>query len=111
MLLEVMGRLTLLFLAMLVIHILWTSDVASLKTKNPKETAFMHRRDKEAIARGHKPRRLYIWTPYDSISPYLRQAVVLAEDDTFYQHYGVEPIEVQRALQKNLEEKRFASGG
>jgi monofunctional biosynthetic peptidoglycan transglycosylase len=51
-----------------------------------------------------------IWRNLDQISPYLQNAVVLAEDDTFYQHNGFDFEQLKRAIQINWKRKRFAFG-
>ena len=49
--------------------------------------------------------------PYDEISPYLINATVATEDARFWQHGGVDPIGILRALVYNLREGRVVSGG
>ncbi len=50
------------------------------------------------------------WRSLDRISPYLLHAVVLSEDDTFFQHHGFDFEQLKRAAQTNWERKRFAFG-
>ena len=52
-----------------------------LKYFAPRKTAFM------GYHKGKKDLR-YKWVDLENISPYLKQAVVLAEDDRFYSHGG-----------------------
>lgn len=40
--------------------------------------------------------------PFDEISPYIRNATVAIEDDTFYQHHGFRPMAFLRAVLVNL---------
>ena len=40
--------------------------------------------------------------PFDSISPYVKNASVAIEDDQFYQHHGIEPKAILRAILVNL---------
>jgi len=93
------------------VYLFWLPDVSLLKTHPPKETAMMRIREREMKEKGRKNRRLMQWMPYENISPYLRQAVVIAEDDTFYRHQGIEPMQIKRALLKDLERKQLAYGG
>src|SRR5437762_10852519 len=58
-------------------------DVRPLKTSNPKTTAFVELRAREARARGETPRRIQQWMSYKSMSPNLTRAVLVAEDDLF----------------------------
>lgn len=46
----------------------------------------------------------------NEISPVLKQAVLLKEDQYFYYHLGVNPVAVGRALLNNLLQKRKTSG-
>ncbi|GAB3589708.1 transglycosylase domain-containing protein [Hymenobacter daeguensis] len=51
------------------------------------------------------------FTPYNSVSPYLRAAITTAEDPRFFSHKGfMEKAFVKSAIQ-NLKEHRFARGG
>ena len=41
------------------------------------------------------------WTPYDKISNNLKRAVLVSEDDIFFQHKGVRVEDMQKAWEKN----------
>lgn len=52
------------------------------------------------------------WTPYDKISNYLKRAVLVSEDDIFFQHKGVRVEDMQKAWEKNqqqVQQKSFGS--
>ena len=51
------------------------------------------------------------WTPMDDISPNLVHAIVLAEDDTFYQHHGFDYEQIQIAIERDLDKKKYVYGG
>jgi monofunctional biosynthetic peptidoglycan transglycosylase len=55
-----------------------------------------------------KPVRL--WKPLSQISPLLQQAVVISEDDLFYQHEGFNLEMMKEAWRLNLEKKRYVRG-
>jgi monofunctional biosynthetic peptidoglycan transglycosylase len=74
-------------------------DVRPLITSNPSTTAFMEIRAREARAAGKAPRRLQRWVGYAHISPQLKRAVVIAEDDAFWQHEGVDFAQLQQSLE------------
>jgi monofunctional biosynthetic peptidoglycan transglycosylase len=63
----------------------------------------MELRAAEARAAGTAARRSQRWVSYENISPHLRQAVLLAEDDAFFQHDGVSYAEVRAALNDTIE--------
>jgi monofunctional biosynthetic peptidoglycan transglycosylase len=85
-------------------------DVRPLATQNPKTTAFMELRDRQARARGDEPRRVHQWVPYERIAQTLKRAVLVAEDDAFWEHEGVDMNALQRAVEVNLEKREFALG-
>jgi monofunctional glycosyltransferase len=85
-------------------------DVAVLAKENPKSTAWMELRDREARANGKQPRRYQIWKPIQSISPNLKNAVLIAEDAAFFQHEGLDYGEIREAIKINAEKMEFARG-
>jgi len=86
-------------------------DVAWLKKENPHETAMMKFRAEQARQKGQKPRRLWKRVPLSRISPYLIQAVLIAEDDKFFEHEGFDWASMRKALETNIEKKRVRRGG
>jgi monofunctional glycosyltransferase len=86
-------------------------DVRSLRTANPSTTAFMDLRDGEARAKGRAPRRVQRWVAYNRISPSLKRAVLVAEDDLFWQHEGVDFEQLQESLEADWARGRFLRGG
>jgi monofunctional biosynthetic peptidoglycan transglycosylase len=57
-----------------------------------------------------KARPIRTWVPYNSISPNLRNAVLIAEDGAFFQHSGYDISEIKESMKRNWREKRFARG-
>jgi penicillin-binding protein 1C len=49
--------------------------------------------------------------PLDQISPYLIQATIATEDANFYEHSGVDPVAILRAVYYGLRERELVSGG
>ena len=78
-------------------------DVRPLATENPTTTAFMALRAREAAAAGRESRHAHEWVAYDQIPPHLRRAVTIAEDDAFFQHEGVDFVQLRRALEASWE--------
>jgi monofunctional glycosyltransferase len=89
----------------------WTlPDVQPLARVNPATTAFIELR-RAAALEAKKPFRLkWKWRRLGEISPYLRHAVISAEDARFWQHEGVDWDAVRDAAEYNWEEKRMARG-
>lgn len=46
------------------------------------------------------------WAPYDKISNNLKRAVLVSEDDIFFQHKGVRVEDMQKAWQKNQQQNQ-----
>ena len=86
-------------------------DVRPLKTSNPTTTAFIELRAREARARGRTPRRIQHWVGYRSVSRNLTRAVLVAEDDAFWQHEGVDLEQLQESLEADWASGRFIRGG
>jgi monofunctional glycosyltransferase len=97
--------------ALLVYGYLTLPDVRSLKSANPSSTAFMDLRASEAHSQGRVPRRVQRWVSYRHISPDLKRAVLVAEDDAFWQHEGVDFEQMQESLEADLARGRFFRGG
>lgn len=53
----------------------------------------------------------YKWVNKKNISTYLKQAVVIAEDDKFYKHWGLDLKAIENAAKINWQRKEFAFGG
>jgi monofunctional biosynthetic peptidoglycan transglycosylase len=86
-------------------------DVTELATKPPATTAFMEQRKAELRAAGKSDAIDYRWVSYGRISPYLRRGVLVAEDDAFYEHGGVDVKALQEAIRKDWARKKATHGG
>ena len=86
-------------------------DVRSLKANNPATTAFIELRAAEARAKGQQPRRAQRWVAYRNISPNLTRAVLVAEDDLFWQHEGLDFDQLHESLATDWARGRLARGG
>lgn len=49
--------------------------------------------------------------PEEQIPPILKQAIVVIEDDRFYEHQGFDPVGVMRAIFSNFTEGKLVEGG
>jgi monofunctional biosynthetic peptidoglycan transglycosylase len=111
----VIRKLLLIIAAAVVIYVAWEwitfPNVGELATKAPKTTAFMERRKAELRAQGKSDRLEYQWTSYGNISPYLRRAVLVAEDNDFYEHGGVDVNAMREALERDWKRRKITHGG
>lgn len=82
-------------------------DESIIKTYRP-ETTVAHFTgfdwEKDAIV----PVRKYV--PLSKISPELRSAVIISEDDVFFHHSGINLTELKKAFQENIKKKKYARG-
>ena len=85
-------------------------DVRALRTSNPSTTAFMELRAREARSKAEEPRRIQRWVAYSRISPHLTKAVLVAEDDKFWQHEGIDFEQIRESMEINIERREFARG-
>jgi monofunctional biosynthetic peptidoglycan transglycosylase len=85
-------------------------DVGQYATKNPDKTAFMLWREEKWAEKGEKKRITKQWVPITQVSPALLKAVLIGEDDKFYQHEGFDYEALEQAFEKNLKAGRFKAG-
>jgi len=88
-----------------------TIDVAALARRDPGVTAVMREREAEAREHGRAWHPLRRWVPYEAISPLLRRAVLIAEDDAFYAHDGLDWNEIRASARRDLAAGRIVRGG
>ncbi|MBI1798413.1 MAG: monofunctional biosynthetic peptidoglycan transglycosylase [Candidatus Eisenbacteria bacterium] len=86
-------------------------DVAALERSVPRETALMIERGDEARSEHRAFRVDQRWIPYPRISPLLRRAVLVAEDDAFFTHGGLDWNEIRASARRDLEAHRVVRGG
>ena len=86
-------------------------DVSNLKKENPQITALMRQREEESRSAGRKAHRYQTWVPSSAISNTLKSAVLIGEDDAFYQHEGYDLEQVKESFVRNWEKKGFVRGG
>jgi monofunctional biosynthetic peptidoglycan transglycosylase len=85
-------------------------DVRALAVSNPKTTAFMEIRDREAAEAGKAGKRVQQWIRYRRISPNLTRAVLVAEDAAFWQHDGLDYNELQKSVELDWARGRLVRG-
>ncbi|OGW24504.1 MAG: monofunctional biosynthetic peptidoglycan transglycosylase [Nitrospirae bacterium GWC2_42_7] len=86
-------------------------DISKLKKENPKKTAMMEYREEEWKEKGKKGGITQKWVPYSRISPFMTKAVLIGEDDKFWQHEGFDYTAMQKAIEKDIKAKKFKLGG
>jgi monofunctional glycosyltransferase len=94
----------------LVYSYLTLPDVRPLATTNPSTTAFIELRADEAREKGLRPRRVQRWVGYSHVSSDLKRAVLVAEDDAFFQHEGVDLAQLQESLEIDWAKGKLTRG-
>ncbi|MEO5616176.1 MAG: monofunctional biosynthetic peptidoglycan transglycosylase [Candidatus Eisenbacteria bacterium] len=86
-------------------------DVESLARRTPERTALMRQREDEARRSGTRLAIDVRSVAYERISPLLRRAILIAEDDAFFSHGGLDWAEMRASARKNLDQGRVVRGG
>ena len=86
-------------------------DVRALASSNPGTTGVMRQREAEARAAGRSSRRIQSWVPISRMSRHLVHAVLASEDQKFFGHQGVDWDAIEKSVQEDRKERRFARGG
>jgi monofunctional biosynthetic peptidoglycan transglycosylase len=110
--------LGLAFLALLVLGLgIWTysvlsdlPDVSVLKHYRPPAASEVLDRNGAVLAHFYD-RKFRVWVPIAQLPDIVIRSVVIAEDDTFFGHQGVNYTAVWEALKHDVRKKRFARGG
>jgi monofunctional biosynthetic peptidoglycan transglycosylase len=100
---RLLRRILLVALALAGAFVLWLLAVWPpplwYRTHWPDATAFMEMREEQAKASGRAlPARRYRPVPMARIAPAMQQAVIIAEDQRFRQHGGLDYVEMRKAL-------------
>ena len=85
-------------------------NIAQLPTDKTTVTALMRQRIQEAESNGKQLKIVHQWIPISKIPPYALDAIIVAEDGTFYSHTGVDWYEIQESMERNLEEGKIVRG-
>lgn len=81
-------------------------SLLALRWINPPTTAVQAERRIESWLRRTRYRKNYSYVPLGQISPDFQHAVIAAEDSRFYQHGGFDWIEVNNAIEDDLDKGR-----
>jgi len=91
-------------------YLIWP-DVSRLQKEQPGKTSFMAYREQQWKKAGEEKKIRKQWKPLNRISPYALKAVIIAEDDKFWSHEGFDFEAIQKAVKKDLQNKRLKVGG
>ena len=85
-------------------------DVKALATRPPATTAFIERHKERERAAGRPAQGAIRWTPYSSISPDIKRAVLVAEDINFFSHRGFDWGQIKTAVEDALHDSEAPRG-
>lgn len=111
-LVRILSAILLLLLVADIARYFVVPDVGRLVDENPAKTAFMESREAEWRRDGLIDKKIdQKWVSLDHVSQNLVKAVLIAEDDKFWQHEGFDYQAIERAIEKNILAKKFKMGG
>jgi monofunctional biosynthetic peptidoglycan transglycosylase len=105
----VVGGPALLFGGGLLIY-LSLPDVSDLTTNNPRSTALMLQRFREAKQSQANLVIRQQWVSFDKIPKLFKDTIRVTEDAAFYQHQGVDLGELKAAIKKNWQKGKYVRG-
>ncbi|MNK65883.1 Penicillin-binding protein 2D [compost metagenome] len=85
-------------------------DVSSLEGYVPFETSKIYDAKGQLVANLHGEENRVV-VPLGEIPKHLQQAIIAVEDDRFYQHHGISPRGMMRALLTDIAEGGSVQGG
>lgn len=85
-------------------------SVSDLRTDNPVPTAFMEYRQAEWAEQKRDVTLHQKWVPISKISPNVIKAVLIGEDDKFWNHEGFDVQGMEQALERTLKKGKIAGG-
>jgi len=90
--------------SLLAMQIYFVIQIGIWSTLNPSSTAFQ-RSEQWRLCSWHLSCPIQkTWTPYNRISANVKRAILVSEDDIFFQHKGVRVEDMQKAWEKNKEQ-------
>ncbi len=100
-----------LFLLIDIGRYVFIPDVSELKKTNPIPSSFMEYRMAQWKEEGKDKQITQKWVKLKQISPYVIKAVLISEDDKFWNHDGFDTKGLEDAFERNLKEGKFSAGG
>ncbi|MDH4069576.1 MAG: monofunctional biosynthetic peptidoglycan transglycosylase [Ignavibacteria bacterium] len=85
-------------------------NIINLPSENPTRTSLMRQRIEEAEESQTTLTIRHQWIPLHKLPRHTLDAVIVAEDGTFYSHGGFDWFEVKESINRNLEEGKAVRG-
>lgn len=109
-----LGSIAMSLLLVIVLAITQAGHVAQvirLRDGDPVVSRFMQREAQRLAQIGRADRFRHEWVPYAAVSDAMKQAVIIAEDARFVDHFGIDWAAIRRAWLTNLARDEIAFGG
>ena len=85
-------------------------NISALKNENPIPTAFMEYRQEQWASENKDMDITQKWVSMNQISPNIIKAVLIGEDDGFYNHDGFDVKGMENAIERSIKKKTLAGG-
>lgn len=111
-----MSKFKLLFLALILGGVIDIGryfiypNISDLKEIKPIPTAFMEYRQEEWAEKNREMELTHKWVPMSQISPNVIKAVLIAEDDGFWNHDGFDVKGMENAIERSMKKGVVAGG-
>lgn len=110
------GGTAVLVMAVLATNVLWAMAVpipefGQLQNTQARESTKIYDRSGKILLYDTSGSMRQVSVPLEDISPYLVSATIAIEDDSFYEHSGIKPSAIFRAIIANLQDITFSQGG
>lgn len=92
------------------LHLCCATALVMLRWVDPPTTAVQAQRRIESWLGRKKYAKRYVFVPLGRIPRDLQQAVIAAEDGSFYRHHGIDWQELRKVVNEDLEEGKLGRG-
>lgn len=100
-----------LFFSIILDFSITTFRIYLLKFYNPTTTAFIQQDLEKCKSENDACSFQMDWKPLKIISSSLQKAVLISEDDAFFEHEGIDTDAIQESIEINLKKKKIVRGG
>jgi monofunctional biosynthetic peptidoglycan transglycosylase len=91
--------------------VLTLPDVSGLRTTNPSSTSLLRLRLAQAGTIKPEVSVRIDWVAFDRIPALFKKCVLVSEDASFYDHKGIDFVEMRASINRDIQEGRLARGG
>jgi monofunctional biosynthetic peptidoglycan transglycosylase len=91
--------------------VLTLPDVSGLRTTNPASTSLIRLRQAQAGTNKAAASIRIDWIAFDRIPALFKKCVLVSEDASFYDHRGIDFVELKASIERDIKEGRLARGG